>query len=278
MAEDEGITLRLIGGLAVRFHCHGPHSTHLRTHNDIDLIGLKKESKKLFSVFQKLSYSPNLRYNFLYGATRLQFIDQEINKHVDVFLDRFRMDHTLDFRERLHLDNLTIPITDLLLTKLQIVKLTAKDVKDIIAILEDHEIGYNDSQEMLNADYISELCSSNWGLHKTITDNLSKMIKFIKERTFSAMDKKELESKLEIIQNTIKMRKKKLRWKLRGLIGEKVKWYEEVEMVKEKRTKISWDSTCTSERTRTFSRAYQFLAVTNARLKKCYSNPTGVIL
>lgn len=228
-AKDEGITLRLIGGLAVRFHCHGPHSIHLRAYHDTDLIGFKKESKKLSPFFQKLDYSPNVRYNFLYGATRLQFINQEKSKNVDVFLDKFRMDHTLDFRERLHLDNLTIPITDLLLTKLQIVKLTAKDAKDIIAILEDHEIGYTDSQEMLNVNYIMELCSSDWGLHKTITDNLSKMVKFIKKGTFSARDKKKLESKLETIQNAIKIKKKKLRWRLRSLIGEKAKWYEEVE-------------------------------------------------
>ena len=230
VAEDEGVTLRLIGGLAVRFHCHGPHSIHLRAYHDIDLFGLKKESKELVSVFQKLGYSPNVRFNLLYGATRLQFIDQERSKIVDVFLDKFSMEHTLNFRERLHLDNLTIPITDLLLTKLQIVKLTAKDAKDIIAILEDHEIGYSDNQEMLNVNCIVELCSSDWGLHKTITDNLSKMVKFIEEGIFSAKDKKELVSKLETIQNAIKMKKKKLRWKLRSVIGEKAKWYEEVEI------------------------------------------------
>jgi hypothetical protein len=37
-AEKRGVTLRLIGGLAIGFHCHGPHSTHLREYNDIDVF------------------------------------------------------------------------------------------------------------------------------------------------------------------------------------------------------------------------------------------------
>jgi len=230
VAGDEGVTLRLIGGLAVRFHCHGPHSIHLRAYHDIDSFGLKKESKEIFSVFQKLGYASNLRFNTLYGATRLQFIEQESRKNVDVFLDKFRMEHTLDFRERLHLDKLTIPITDLLLTKLQIVKLAAKDAKDVVAILEDHEIGDSDNQEVLNVNRIAELCSGDWGLHKTITDNLGKMVKFIEEGIFEARGKKELMGKLENIQNAIKIKKKKLRWKLRSVVGERIRWYNEVEV------------------------------------------------
>ncbi len=229
VADRERVTLRLIGGLAIRFHCHGPHSIHLRTYHDIDLLGLKKESQEIFSVFQKLGYSPNHKYNFLYGATRLQFLDQK-NKNVDVFLDKFQMDHTLDFRDRLNLDNLTVPVTDLLLTKLQIVKLTSKDVKDVIAILEDHEIGRSDSQELLNVNYITELCSRDWGLHKTITDNLGKIIKLTKSGSFDAKDKNKLTSKIETLRCAIEVKKKKFRWKLRSIIGEKLKWYEDVEL------------------------------------------------
>ena len=79
-ADKNGVILRLIGGLAARYHCHGPHSEHLRDYHDIDVFGLSKENKKISNVFQKLGYSPNRRYNILYGAKRLQFIDQESGK------------------------------------------------------------------------------------------------------------------------------------------------------------------------------------------------------
>jgi len=223
-------TLRLFGGLATRFHCHGPHSEHLRLYHDIDFMGLKKEIKQIFSIFSQLGYYPNERFNALYGGDRLQFINEDKKVIVDVFLDKFKMHHTLDFRKRLHLDKYTIPISDLLLTKLQIVKLSEKDVKDIIAILEDHEIGNRDNQEILNVEYISELSSKNWGLHKTISNNLKNVLNFIETGKFSTIDKKNLIIKIERVQYSIKTVKKSVTWKIRNMIGERLKWYKDVEM------------------------------------------------
>lgn len=228
-ASDAKVILRLIGGLAVRFHCHGPHSAHLRTYHDIDLFGLSRQRGGIFSVFQKIGYSPNDEYNLLYGENRLQFVDQKSKEHVDVYLDKFIMDHTIDFRKRLKLDEQTIPITDLLLTKLQITRLTEKDVMDVITILEDHGIGHEDGQEILNVEYIAKLCSNDWGLHKTVTDNLHKMTEAIEKKSFEAIEKKDLTLKIEAIQNAIKIKKKALLWRLRGSLGEKVKWYQDVE-------------------------------------------------
>lgn len=228
-AQDRRVTLRLIGGLGIRSHCHGEHSAHLREYHDIDLFGLRKEAKAIFLVFQDLGYYPNTRYNVLYGDTRLQFINKNSGGNVDVFLDKFEMEHTLDFRQRLGLDELTVPVTDLLLTKLQIEDLTEKDVKDIFAILEDHEIGHSDDHETLNMDYITELCSRDWGLYNTVTDNLEWISEFIRKQASSLKGSKELVQKLATIQNYLRASKKRLRWKIRDLIGERIKWYKQVE-------------------------------------------------
>jgi hypothetical protein len=229
-AEDQGVELRLIGGLAVRFHCHGPHSVHLRAYQDIDLFGLSKQYREILLLFQKMGFSPNARYNALYGATRLQFIGPEGSKNIDVFLDKFTMQHTLDFRHRLKLDDVTIPITDLLMTKLQNVKLTEKDEKDIIAILEDHEVGSVDEKETINVRFIADLCSRDWGLYKTVADNLRNMVTVVENGLMSALDKERLASKLRAILEAVQTVKKRLKWKLRGVIGQKVKWYNEVEL------------------------------------------------
>jgi hypothetical protein len=229
-AENQGVKLRLIGGLAVRFHCHGPHSMHLRAYQDIDLFGLSTQYKEILLLFQKMGYSPNARYNALYGETRLQFIGPKGGKNVDVFLDRFTMQHKLDFRRRLELDPVTVPITDLLMTKLQNVKLTEKDAKDIVAILEDHEVGSTDEGETINVHYIADLCSRDWGLYKTVSDNLSSMVKVVENGQMSALDKERSARKLEAILEAIQTAKKRLKWKLRRIIGQKVKWYNEVEL------------------------------------------------
>jgi hypothetical protein len=229
IAGDCGVTLRLIGGLAIRFHCHGPHSAHLREYHDIDLFGLGKQLRAIFTIFRKLGYSPNMEFNFLYSGTRLQFLKAEHQKNVDVFLDKFQMEQTLDFRRRLWLDDLTIPITDLLLTKLQNVKLEAKDAKDVVAILEDHELGHRDDRETINLDYLANLCSRNWGLYRTMMDSLDKIRKFIDQDAPSAAGAEDLTRKVETIRSSLLSKKKGLRWTARSMIGDKVKWYKEVE-------------------------------------------------
>jgi hypothetical protein len=229
-ANDKNVTLRLIGGLAIRFHCHGQHSSHLREYRDIDVFGLGNESEKISSVFQQLGYSPNLKYNLIYGGTRLQFVDEKTGGNVDVFLDKFRMDHTLDFKQRLQLDDLTIPITDLLLTKLQVVRLAEKDVKDIIAIVEDHQIGRKDGREILALDYVAERCSSDWGLYRTVADNLDKMNEFIQIIVPSSGEREELAAKLGAIRTSLKDSRKGIGWRIRNIIGRRVKWYEKVEV------------------------------------------------
>jgi hypothetical protein len=228
-ANNRGVTLRLIGGLAIRFHCHGPHSAHLRVYHDIDVFGLTKELKGIYSAFEELGYAPNFWYNSKAGAMRLQFVRADSSNHVDVFLDKFRMDHTLDFRKRLLLDSLTIPVTDLLLTKLQIMKLDPKDFKDIVAILEDHETKRNDDREALNVDYIAELCSHDWGLDKTIIDNLAKIVKFVEEQPFELQDRPALLDKMKLIHESIKTKNKTLMWRLRDVVGERVRWYDVIE-------------------------------------------------
>jgi hypothetical protein len=229
-AEDEGAVLRLMGGLAIRIHCHGPHSAHLRNYQDIDLFGLAKDQKKLFSVFKKLGYLPNTKFNALYGRTRREFIGPEDHKNVDLFLDKFSMQHVLDFRERLQLDDLTVPVTDLLLTKLQNVKLTEKDERDIVAIVEDHEIGRSDEKEIINIDYVARLCARDWGLYKTIIDNIGRIARFQESDRAIALEKEKLVGKLEVIQEAIKTAPKKFRWKLRSILGERLRWYNEVEL------------------------------------------------
>ena len=232
--EKNGVMLRLIGGLAIRVHCHGAHSGHLREYHDIDVYGLGKERMGITSVFEKLGYSPNEEFNaWNLGHGRWQFINRLQKNKVDVFLDKFRMQHTLDFSRRLQLDDFTIPITDLLLTKLQIgVKLESKDANDIVAILEDHEVGHSDDKETLNVDYMADLCSQDWGLHKTVTGSLQNVKQFIEDGTFVqciGMEASELLLKIDTIRDALISRNKGLRWRTRNLLGERVKWYEEVE-------------------------------------------------
>jgi peroxiredoxin (alkyl hydroperoxide reductase subunit C) len=230
--NKDKVVLRLIGGLAIRYHCHGRHSAHLRNYHDIDLFGLSKDSKNIASVLEKMGYHANMSYNTLHGGTRLQFVSTDYGKEVDVFLNKFHMQHTLDFSQRIQLDEYTIPITDLLLTKLQMEgRMEEKDAKDIVAILEDHQIGNKDDKETLNVGYVSDLCCRDWGLHKTVTGNLQRIRQFIEAGTFVqcvGMEASELVGKVDVISDSLISSEKGLRWRARNMIGERMKWYEVV--------------------------------------------------
>ena len=228
-AAQCGVTLRLMGGLAVRFHCHGRHSAHLREHSDIDLFGLSEQYKGILAIFRQLGYIPNSEFNAWNGHTRLEFLRGEHQKNVDVFLDKFGMEHTLDFRSRLGLDDLTIPITDLLLTKLQIARFEAKDARDVVAILEDHELGHGDDRETINLDYLCNLCSRDWGLYRSVMDNIDSVKEFVRQDVPIITSPEALTQKAETIRRTLVTTRKEPRWIARSIIGDKVQWYNEVE-------------------------------------------------
>lgn len=233
--QKNGVVLRLIGGFAIRFHCHGSHSGHLREYHDIDVYGLSKERMGIASVFEKLGYYPNQEFNaWNLARGRLQFINRRHKNKVDVFLDKFRMEHSLDFSQRLRLDDFTIPITDLLLTKLQIgERMEPKDAKDTVAILEDHELGHSDEKETLNVDYIADLCSREWGLYKSIIGGLQN-VKQVIDGDVSVqcigMEASELMLKIDAIHDALISKEKGVRWTIRDLLGDRMKWHEDVEM------------------------------------------------
>jgi hypothetical protein len=140
-ARERRIVLRLFGGVAVKYHC--PSATHRalqRSYPDLDFFGRGKQGREIRKLFLDLGYEPNQRFNALHGATRLIFEDAKNQRVVDIFLDIFRMCHTLHLGDRLALDDYTIPISDLLLTKLQVVEINEKDIRDLIAILRDHDV------------------------------------------------------------------------------------------------------------------------------------------
>jgi hypothetical protein len=96
------------------------------------------------------------------------------NVVVDVFFDKLRMSHTIDFRKRLDVDAPTISVSDLLLEKMQIVKLTEKDAKDTVIVFTEHSVNEDDN-ENVDSRYIANLLADDWGFYYTVTTNLKRI-------------------------------------------------------------------------------------------------------
>lgn len=227
-ASDKGITLRLLGGLGTRLHCVGLKFC-VRDYSDIDLVGLGKESHKITEVFENLGYQPDTQFNALHGHKRLKFEEHVHNRHVDVFLDHFDMDHDWDLSTRLYIEKYTLPVSDLLLTKLQICKINEKDVRDIITMAKDCEIGEKDASNTINVEYIAEKCSDDWELYESVLENLKTVVNLLNQYEITKEEKTLVEKRLKDLTRRLITHSKTAKWKLRSVVGKHMNWCETVE-------------------------------------------------
>jgi hypothetical protein len=228
-AEGQRITLRTIGAVAFRIHC--PNSTELysalkRDLTDIDFVAEQKNATKIDKLFADMKWE--LKFGRLMYYDRKVYEDSSSKLKADVFFDRLRMNHTIDLRNRLGIDDLTISVADLFLEKMQIVEINEKDIKDIIVLLKEHELG-NQDKETLNIGYVTKLLAQDWGFYYTVTQNLAKVKSLL--GAYSALteeSKSKINSKIDDISSLIEREPKSFGWKMRAKVGEKKKWYTEV--------------------------------------------------
>jgi len=226
-ARDRGVHLRVIGGLAIKLHSpSAQHRSLARTYGDIDLVGYKKQRLEISSTLEDLDYVPNVRFNTLHGFRRLLFVHPDETYDVDVFLDVFPMCHELNFLGRLEMDTYTIPLPDLILSKLQVIQLNEKDVRDALTLLYDHEISESKDREVLDIGYITSICGNDWGWYKTITTNIDELLRLSDEFLESDEMRQTTQKRLHQMRDAIESTPKSIKWKLRAKIGERVRWYE----------------------------------------------------
>ena len=227
-AEVRGITLRLLGGSAVFLRCPSAGSGILARPppRDIDLAGLKRETAGIRSVFEALGHAPNLSFNALHGYKQLMFHGPGGAPKVDVFLDEFAMCHRLDMRPRLSLSRETLPLADLLFTKMQIVQINEKDLKDIIALLLDFRLDSRDADDSINGAFLADLASKDWGIFTTLTDNLQKAQEFLQELPLDAGATARVAESIGGLRTMMEEAPKGLAWRLRSRVGRRIAWYE----------------------------------------------------
>lgn len=230
-AEQRKLTLKLFGGMAIYRRCESSKKPQLaRRYVDIDLMGRSKQAPAIRKMFTDLGYVPRTMFNSMYGDRRLIFNDADHSRRVDIFLDWFEMCHKIDLRERLGLDGVTISPADMLLTKLQIVEINEKDLKDLTCILYDHEIGDSDDSQV-NGPYIAKLCADDWGIYRTVTGTLDRLSAFVPG--VLGGDGEVVSKRITRLKDMIEAAPKSFRWKMRARVGERAVWYELPETDKE---------------------------------------------
>ncbi len=155
------------------------------------------------------------------GKERLLFFDNPNQRQMDVFVGSFRMCHEIPLEQRLAVDDDTVPLAELLLTKLQIIELNEKDVRDSVALLLEHEV--TDDDRGVNAARFASLCCEDWGLCRTITQNLVSVREHVGRYE---VDREVVATRLDALLERIEATPKSRSWKLRAKIGDRKRWYE----------------------------------------------------
>ena len=174
-AMAAGLRLRLLGGLGVRVLCP---DFPPRPHRDIDFACAGKGRRDVAAFLEKRGCQPDKAFNALNGDRQMYFIAPS-GRPVDVMVDRLIMCHTLDLRPSLGNSSLTLDPADLLLSKLQIFELNAKDARDITHLLSGVPVADSGGAPFIDTRRFGEMLAADWGWWRTTTGNLEKLPKLL---------------------------------------------------------------------------------------------------
>jgi hypothetical protein len=229
-AARAGLKLRLLGGLGVRVLCPG-FPPRLRPGQDMDLACASKGRRDVAAYLEKSGCVPDKMFNSLNGDRQMYFTAPS-GRPVDVMVDRLNMCHTLDFRGSFSNSSHTLDPADLLLSKLQIFELNAKDAHDITHLLSGVPIGARSTgpfdTHFICTERFGEVVGADWGWWRTTTGNLEKLPALLDENPglapagapFDPLD--QAQQLLEVARSV----PKSVKWKMRAGVGERVRWYE----------------------------------------------------
>jgi hypothetical protein len=226
-ATRKGVILRVLGSVAV--HLQAPAGGPLldRPIRDIDLCTKRGSRTVVTDLLIDAGYTPDEMFNALHGARRMLFYDPDARK-LDVFIGDFTMCHTIPITDRIERDPLTIPLAELLLTKLQIVELTETDQRDIFNLCFHHHVsGGNGSA--IEGDLIGELCARDWGLWRTAKATIERCRANLSAYNLDAGASNLITERLDALWARIDSAPKTAKWRLRNRVGDRVRWYDEPE-------------------------------------------------
>jgi hypothetical protein len=227
LAGDRGIVLRLLGGLAIQMLTPElPPRT--RAGQDLDFGSVRSSRKALTEMLAEEGYIGDRNFNALYGDKQLYFTHADTGLALDVMIDRLHMCHTVEFAERATVMPYTLSPTDLLLSKLQIVELNAKDLDDILRLLVSFGLDGSDRSDVIDLRVIRELVGDDWGWFKTISLNLERIRAALGDGSVAVPEGGRMDpaAAVQTLATALEETPKSRRWKLRDRIGERKRWYE----------------------------------------------------
>ncbi len=191
----------------------------------IVLAGRSAQGEGIMALMQELGYNPNQRFNAFYGSRRLNFSRGEGDLVVDVHLDAFAMFHRFELNGYVKEDEFAAPVTLLLLSRLQMVEWSDAGLRELCALLLEHDLSVGHEKGKIDASYITRLCAEDWGWFKTVSINLER-VSALAPTMLKPEDRPVVVERAERLKESIVSVPKGLRWQTRARLGESMRWYE----------------------------------------------------
>lgn len=235
-AVAAGAPLRVLGSIGVALHCPDARSllpSFERTYADIDFAAYTRDARAITSALAKLGYREDREVSITSEGRRAIFDHPTSPQvHLDVFFDELEFCHRIPLAGRLEVDRPTIPLAELLLSKLQIVKINEKDVVDTILLLLDHELGAGDA-DVIDIGRIARLCADDWGLWRTLTMNLEKVRSLADGYPqLDSAQRTRANAQAVALKTAIDAAPKSFGWRMRDRVGDRRQWWTDVDEVR----------------------------------------------
>lgn len=231
-ASEHGVPLRLFGGQAIRYVTSAyPPRTY--SEQDIDLACTSQHTPAVTGLLTELGCLPDERFNALYGHRQMYFVAPDRTTSMDVVVDRLTMCHELYFADRIERLPVTLDIADLLLSKLQVVKINEKDMKDAIYLMSAYPVRAGDEPGTIGLGRFEQIVGGDWGWWRTVTGNLSTLVETAQDLRAlvpAGASQDPFDHSRQLLEHAVAVPKSR-RWRLRARLGERLRWYEEPEEV-----------------------------------------------
>jgi hypothetical protein len=246
--RKRGLYLRLLGAVGVRVNSSTQEPLFARLNRlnsenkftDIDFAAYGKQRSQVRKLLQDLGYNADQQAMMMHGNSRMIFDHLEKEYHIDLFFDRLRYSHDVDFGKnprdgRLSLHPLTISATDLVLEKLQIHEINEKDIKDLVLLFAANAISLRDGDHQINGTYIASIMADDWEFFHECKVNLEKLRQFLSKYSDENLVDKGTASmvitRIQELEGLLDRQLKTKNWEKREKAGTGKKWWRDVEEI-----------------------------------------------
>ena len=235
-AIADGLRVRLMGGLAIRIQApSASRPPYERSYRDLDLVAAGRDAAALRRLLEREGYQGDKLFNAIHGAQRLVYAQADGRWSVDVVMDRLAMSHTIEFKDRLSTDGLTLDLADLLLSKLQIWETNRKDLGDAACLLADHPLAAvgrlvaapdpDGAPGPIDLARLRSVLVADWGFCHTVERNLRRVAELWTGMPIPGA-RYGVDAQVSLLLADIDAAPKSIGWKARARVGERIRWYE----------------------------------------------------